>query len=139
MKITLDRKQLLAFRKQCRANYPRETMAVLRGKRTTEGVEIEAIQDFPHTGTVDASHYGDKQIPRAKMKALRKGAEFIGTIHSHCLSKHFDCCGHPSDADIRTALKQGEAVMGIVYVYQGGQRTEVNWYVPKPQPEVIYV
>lgn len=137
MKITISRKILNAFRRQCREAYPLELMAVLHGTRTEDGVIITDIKPIPHVATPDQI----KNIPshvmqRSKIKALASGADWLGTIHSHPHTPECETCWHPSATDQKSAIKDGETIMGIVYVYSGGTRTEVHWYVPASPPIV---
>jgi hypothetical protein len=134
MKIICPRKVLNEFRKKCRLAYPNETLAVLRGKRGDEGVEITDIVSIPHEG--DEFEIKNYNIRKAKMAALRKGSDFVGTIHSHIWSPEVYTCGHMSRQDIKDALQSGETICGIVLVYKEGHRTEVSWYVPAPLPKV---
>lgn len=140
MKITIDRKMLNKFRKECREAYPKELMAVLHGTRSEDGVTITAIKPIPHEATTDLI----KDIPphemrRSKIKALKAGADWLGTIHSHPSSEANDTCCHPSESDIKSALKDGETVMAIIYVYEGGSRTSAHFYVPAPIPQIDLV
>lgn len=141
MKLVVPRQQLQAFRAACRLAYPCETMAVLRGTRAEDGsVVVTEIKAIPHVacenGILQKGY--ERNMLNAKIGALRAGSEFVGTIHSHCGTKEFETCEHPSPADIKSALKHGEVVFGIVYVWDDGHRTEVSWYVPTPLPEVEY-
>lgn len=136
MKILYPRVILNRFRKQCRLAFPNETIAVLHGARNQAGdILITDIVAIPHVGTegeVDYRRHG--QVRSSKMKALRAKQDWIGTIHSHPTTDEDQCCWHPSDADIKIALADGEVVMGIVYVFEKGSRTSVHWYVPAAPP-----
>jgi proteasome lid subunit RPN8/RPN11 len=138
MIIYIDRAMLNAFRKKCRENYPVESFAVLDGIRGEGGVYVTAIKPIAHVATPDKVEVKNEAMIRSKIHALRKGAEFIGTIHSHCSTDTEQTCWHLSTTDIKSALKDGESVCGVVYVYDGGHRTEVHWYVPSPLPKVIF-
>ena len=148
MKITIPRNVLAPFRKQCREAYPKETIGVLHGVRTEAGdLIIAQIKSIPHTASEDGINYGG-QVYRSKMKALRAGADWLGTIHSHPWTEQCQTCPHPSETDVKSGLEFGEAVMGIVYVFldeplkagvKPKLRTSVHWYVPSPIPEVEMV
>lgn len=138
MKIIVPRTQLQVFRAVCRKVFPCETIAMLRGERTTEGVIIHGIVPIPHRANENGIGDYTKDLVRAKMAALRKGSELVGSIHSHCDPDNRSTCEHMSVADIRSGVRDGELVCGIVYVWDGGHRTEVHWYQPVALPEVEY-
>lgn len=144
MKITVPRKQLNAFRTACRKVFPCETIALLCGSRTQEGVVITEIKSIEHTG--DLNEIGDysEALLRSKISVLRKqlktdpksGIEFLGTIHSHTYREEDPCCEHMSPTDINSALRDGEIVCGIVYVYAEGKRSAAYFYQPTALPTV---
>lgn len=140
MKILVPRKQLNRFRKECRERYPIEHIAALFGKRSDLGnILVTRIAPLDHSkATADKVEISNINIRRSKMKALRQEDDWIGTIHSHCTAPKDECCWHMSDADTKTALEYGEAISGIVYVYEGGSRTSVHWYEARPQIEVVF-
>lgn len=139
MKIICPKKLIRRFRGECREAYPNEHFAAIYGLRSDEGnLLITRIAPVPHTSDADGVTIKQNGINSAKMAALRKDQEMIGTIHSHCSSTGDECCWHLSNTDIKSALQWGESVCGIVYVDRGGRRTSVHWYVPTPIPEVIY-
>lgn len=136
MKITIPRKILNRFRKECRGAYPKETFAALQGTRNDEGIEITSIVPVPHEGTEDAIFMEPHQIPRAKIRALKNGSEFVGTIHSHPSTPNSPSCEHPSPLDVKMALRDGMAIAAVVSVTHGGHRSEVYWFVPQAPPKV---
>lgn len=139
MNIFCERKLLRQFRKECRERYPNEHFAAIYGSRSDEGnFLITRIAPITHTAKPHSISVTEADITRAKQTALRKGEEFIGTFHSHCDTKKDPVCWHLSDFDIRSALKWGESICGLVFVDSGGARTQVYWYVPQPIPDVIY-
>jgi hypothetical protein len=138
MNIIVPRKKLQAFRRECRAAFPNEVIAVLRGSRNETGVEIQDIVPIRHVGDPDKIDVKGADIRNTKISALFMGAEFLGTIHSHCYVPEDPCCWHLSKTDIKSALKDGETVCGLVYVYDAGKRSDVHWYLPHPIPTVEY-
>ncbi len=141
MNIVCPRKALLSFRRLCRRNFPNETLGLLRGQRTIDGIEIKEIIVIDDViSTPDYVQPNDHRvIPKAKISALRKDQEFLGTIHSHCSTPECKACEHLSAQDIITALHDGELICGVVYVYKAGTRSDVNWYVPTLPPRIQYV
>ena len=139
MKLVVPRKHLQEFRTKCRTAYPNEYMGALFGVRTDAGIEIHAIKDIEHLSNADGCYFLDKTITRSKMSALRAEKEFVGTIHSHCHQPAVETCEHMSELDTQSAVKFGELVCGIVYVFDEGHKTEVHWYVPIALPEVDYL
>jgi proteasome lid subunit RPN8/RPN11 len=138
MRLIIPRRLLNDFRAECRKAYPYETMAALFGSRMQDGVEITAIVHIPHTAKLGEINHGKRAIPNSKIKALYSGADWLGTIHSHCQSTRYDTCGHPSESDIKSALENGESIMAIVYVFEDGTRTEVSWYKPVRPIDIQY-
>ncbi len=139
MKIFCDRKLLMEFRKECRSRFPVEHFAAIYGTRTPDGnVKITRIAPVEHTSNAGAVYLKKGAIQRSKKSALRGEVDWLGTIHSHCDTKKDPSCWHLSDPDIKSALADGESISGIVFVDQGGHRTEVHWYVPMPLPTAVY-
>ena len=140
MVIRVSKPAILAFRRQCRRRYPKETIAALWGYRMPDGaITVESFQHIPHTASAEAVSYSDGHVYQSKIDALQSGMDWIGTAHSHCNSRRVDACQHPSLLDLETAAVHGEIVSLIVYVYDEGRATEVNWFVPHPPPEVAYL
>lgn len=139
MKIFCPRALLLPFRRECRERFPHEHIAALFGQRSNEGnIVITRLAPIKHKATAEDIRYQSIDIHKSKMSGLRKGEEWIGTIHSHCDSPNDPCCWHLSKSDIQSALSYGETVCGIVFVTENGSRTDVHWYIPHPIPEVFY-
>ena len=139
MKIIAPKKDLRKFRAECRAKFPKEHMAALYGHRASDGaLMITRIAPFSHTSTSEDIDYAPGAVRRSKTAALRNHEEWIGTIHSHCFMQSSPTCWHLSTTDIETAIKDGESVCGLVYVYNRGRRSDLHWYIPKPLPEVAY-
>lgn len=132
------RAKLMAFRRECKKAFPSEHLGILRGKRTDTGVLIEDIVDIPHLGDPDKIDVEPRDLIHSKISALFNGAEFLGTIHSHCNVEGDPACWHLSKTDIKGALKDGETVCGIVYVDEEGSKSEVHWYIPHPIPTVSF-
>lgn len=141
MNITVPRKILNAFRKECRKAFPVEHVGALHGVRGENGDVLitNIVPIVGATSTEDAVNYNQNHVRRSKMKALRKSQDWLGTIHSHCFTKEVVTCPHPSPTDIKTAISDGEVVMGIVYVCDEGRESSVFWYVPSPLPTVQVV
>jgi hypothetical protein len=139
VKINCSRHILRQFRKECREHFPNEHFAAIYGVRSPEGnILITKIAPVFHEGSAHQIDVTEADIYRSKRAALRKDEDWIGTIHSHCDTKKDPVCWHLSNVDIRSALAWGEAICGVVFVDDDGRRTEVNWYVPSPIPEVVY-
>ena len=83
-------------------------------------------------------HVKKADVDRAKKAALRRGEDWLGTIHSHTDTKDNPTCWHLSKSDIKSALQWGETVCAIVFVDEEGSRSAVHWYIPAPIPKVIY-
>lgn len=140
MKIICPQKAIQKFRAECRKSYPQERLAALFGHRSDEGnVVITHIHPIRCKETEKDVTFHRKDILRSKMQALRRGEDWLGTIHSHCSTKEFDCCHHLSPHDIKSAIEFGEVICGIVFVDEEGTRSDVYWSVPNPIPEVTYV
>jgi len=119
--------------------FPNEHFAALYGTRSPEGdVLITKIAPVVHIAKSHSIEIDEPDIYRSKRAALRKDEDWIGTIHSHCDTTADPVCWHLSKSDIRSALKWGEAVCGVVFVDSDGHRTDVHWYIPNPIPKVTY-
>lgn len=140
MRIICSKQAIRKFRNECKKRSPIEHIAALFGSRSSNGdIEIERIESIRHTATADYAVIQDDDMRRSKLSALRKETNWLGTIHSHCWTEEVACCWHLSSADIESALEYGETVCGIVYVFDGGQKSSVHWYIPNPIPKVSYV
>lgn len=138
MKITIQRKTLNKFRRECREAFPKEHFAALHGTRGVDEITITDIVPIPHEATDDSVNYTPHQLRRSKIKALKAEADWIGTIHSHPDLPESPCCEHPSPSDIRSALEDGETVMAIVYLKRkgAGLSSHVGWFIPKVPPKI---
>lgn len=139
MRITLPRKMLLAFRRECRAKYPLEHLACVWGHREGDNLRIEKIAPISYTASESMATYDYSRINKSKMAALRAGMEWLGTIHSHCSTARIDTCQHLSECDVETAIDHGELICGICYVFNEGRHTEVYWHQPVASPAVEYL
>lgn len=138
MVILCDPKVLRQFRKECRERYPLEHLAAVIGHHSTEGnILITRLADIQHEAEKNSISWRRSDVVKSKKQALNKDEEWLGTIHSHCHTVSDPTCEHLSDVDIRTAMRFGESICGLVYVYAGGERTDVRWYVPHPLPKII--
>lgn len=139
MKIITSRSLLLAFRRECRERFPIENLACIWGHREGDEVHIERIVPLPHDADEHQANYDTRHITASKIKALKAGMEWLGTIHSHCTTRKASACHHLSPADVETAIDNGEIVSGICYVFMDGTRTEIHWHQPVPLPTVQYL
>ena len=139
MILVIDRKQLEAFRRECKRAYPNETVAVLFGERIEHGLRIDRIERIDFTGDENGLAIQDRHIRSSKIKALRQQSDWLGTIHSHGSTAESSSCPHLSDTDIRSAIEYGEAICGVVHVYDEGKKTEICWQVPTPRPMVKWI
>ena len=83
-KVVLPRTAYNAFRETCYQVYPKEHLSALVG--TVEDAVV-VVTDFlglhhthPNKNTID---YGEDDLASVKMRAVRQGKRFVGTIHSH--------------------------------------------------------
>ena len=140
MKIICSKQAIRKFRVECKKKFPVEHVGALFGSRTSEGdLLIERIEPITHEATNGDVTIQDRHMYSSKRSALRKETDWLGTIHSHCWTKEIECCWHLSSVDIESALTWGEAICGLVYVYEKGKKSTVHWYVPNPIPKVAYV
>ena len=139
MVLCINRRELEMFRRECKRAFPNETVAVLFGERIEHGLRIDRIEVLPHTGDENGLQVQDRHIRNSKIKALRQQSDWLGTIHSHGSTPDCSTCPHLSDTDIRSAIKMGETICGVVHVYNGGKNTEICWQVPTPVPTVRYL
>jgi len=137
--LCINRRQLEAFRWECKRAFPNETVAVLFGERIEHGLRIDRIERIDFTGDENGLQIEDRHIRNSKIKALRQQSDWLGSIHSHPDTTNDGTCPHLSSMDIRSAIRFGETVCGVVYVYNGGKNTEIHWQIPTPEPVVKYL
>ncbi len=135
MVILYPKKLLRKFRDECKKRYPLETLTAIFGQRAPNGdVMITRLEHIAGRTSESQVEISDHNIRKSKISALRGQDDWLGTIHSHCWTKEVDCCGHLSEADVLSAVEFGETICGVVYVYDSGKKSVLNWYVPTPLP-----
>ena len=136
-KVVLPRTAYNAFRETCYQVYPKEHLSALVG--TVEDAVV-VVTDFlglhhthPNKNTID---YGEDALASAKMRAVRQGKRFVGTIHSH---PGTGACPHPSRQDMLSGVADGELVMGILYVWRDRRfHSTLEFFEPRPPIKVSF-
>lgn len=138
MKIVLPRVAFNAFREVAYTVYPKEHLTALIGLVAGGSVEVTNFLEIPHTHPrKDTITYGEDDLNSTKMRAVRQGKRFIGTIHTH---PGIDSCSHPSRSDMESGVNDGELLMGILYVWKEGRkfRSSLEFFEPRPPIKVSF-
>jgi hypothetical protein len=120
--------------------YPhKEHIEAIFGKRVGKSrFEIALYYAFPHTADQFSCYYDTHTSDWLHDEARDLNLEYFGMIHSH-IGLH--SCGHTSDVDTASAVKDLAVIEGIVHVlkHQRKRISNVTYYSPWQPVAVHYI
>jgi proteasome lid subunit RPN8/RPN11 len=132
MKVFASEKAWLAFLRRAKSHFPKEYIEALWGNETVDSFRIVEFRKMRITATTPTTiDYDDAEATRQRVLAGEEDLTFLGTIHTHP-GKGYDTS--PSQHDHIDAIKDGERVMGVVYIFQRPSKRfhiRVDWWFPQ--------
>jgi proteasome lid subunit RPN8/RPN11 len=132
MKVVSSEKAWQGFLRRAKSHYPKEYVEALWGAETVDSFRVVEFRkmklDVTTSGTID---YSDEEATRQRVLAKEEHLNFLGTIHTH---PRKDSDTSPSQHDHVEAVKDGERIMGVVYIFQRSSKRfciRVDWWFPQ--------
>lgn len=133
MVIRLHRGQLNWFRRKARRNSPREILAYLIGQKTTPNVLAVSYFVYPKLKVSTPTGVEVDAEPAQEVfdEAQERGFSVLGSIHSHTPPSPSPVL---SKCDHRDHRMSGDAVTGIIALYERGRSETIFWTVDSSLP-----
>lgn len=138
MKVVTSQQAWNGFLRRAKTHFPKEYIEALWGAETIDAFRIVEFRkmkiDTTSSGKID---YSDEEVVRQKVLAGEEDMIFLGTVHTHPKK---DADSSPSQHDHVEAVKDGERVMGVVYLYKKPSKRfdiKADWWFPQPPLDFV--